>query len=102
MEHSGNLYPHEEVHPVMGDTGYAVSAPPYSVGEVVSQWRQRLCSEDSMPNVVLVTNVETLSYCGGRGDLCALCRRYQKKVDFLVRHPTELVTFYGFARARKN
>jgi hypothetical protein len=46
-------------------------------------------------NLVFATDVETLGCCGGRTDLCALCHRYQKKVDFLVRHPTELVTIYS-------
>lgn len=40
------------------------------------------------------TDVETLGCYGGESDLCPLCHRYQKKVGFVVRHPTELVTIY--------
>ena len=45
-------------------------------------------------NLVFCTDIETLGYYGGESDLCGLCRRYQKKVDFWVRHPTDLVTIY--------
>ena len=55
----------------------------------------KLLTRFNVSNLVFATDVETLGYCGGRIDLCALCHRYQKKADFLVRHPTELVTFYG-------
>ena len=46
-------------------------------------------------NLVFRTDVETLGYYGGESDLCASCYRYQKKVDFWVRHPTEIVTIYA-------
>ncbi len=46
-------------------------------------------------NLVFLTDVETLGYYAGNLDLCVLCHRYQKKVDFVVRHPTELVTIYA-------
>ena len=45
-------------------------------------------------NLIFRIGVETLGYYGGESDLCTVCHRYQKKVDFLVRHPTELVTIY--------
>ena len=54
----------------------------------------KLLTRFNVSNLVFATDVETLGYCGGRIDLCVLCHRYQKKVDFLVRHPTELVTLY--------
>ena len=34
------------------------------------------------PNLVFTTDVETLSYYENGIDLCALCHRYQKRVDF--------------------
>jgi hypothetical protein len=46
-------------------------------------------------NLAFLTDVETLGYYAGNLDLCVLCHRYQKKVDFVVRHPTELVTIYA-------
>ncbi len=55
----------------------------------------KLLARVNVSNLVFATDVETLGYYGGYKDLCVLCHRYQKKVDFLVRHPTELVTIYG-------
>jgi len=55
----------------------------------------KLLARLSVSNLAFATDVETLGYYGGRIDLCALCHRYQKKVDFLVRHPTQLVTIYS-------
>ena len=55
----------------------------------------KLLPRFNISNLVFATDVETLGYYGGRVDLCVLYHRYQKKVDFLVRHPTELVIFYG-------
>ena len=48
----------------------------------------------NVSNLVFRTDTEILGYYGGESDLCSLCHRYQKKVDFLVRHPTEPVTMY--------
>ena len=55
----------------------------------------KLLTRFNVSNLGFATDVETLGYCGGRIDLYVLCYRYQKKVDFLVRHLTKLVTFYG-------
>lgn len=49
----------------------------------------------NVQNLIFSTDVEILGNYEGRADLCLLCFRYQKKVDFLVRHPTELMTIYG-------
>jgi len=49
----------------------------------------------SVFNLVFITDIETLGQYGGNLDLCALCHRYQKKVEFMVRHPTEPVTIYA-------
>ncbi len=46
-------------------------------------------------NLEFITDVENLGHYGGNLDLCLLCHRYQKKVDFLIRHSTELVTIYA-------
>ena len=54
----------------------------------------KLLRTHDVSNLVFRTDVETLGYYRGESDLCGLCYRYQKKVDFLVRHPTELVTIY--------
>ncbi len=45
-------------------------------------------------NLEFITDVETLKHYGDNLDLCLLCHQYQKKVDFLVRHSTELVIIY--------
>jgi len=55
----------------------------------------KLLTRFNVSNLVFLTDVETLGYYGGELDLCVLCHRYQKKVDILVRHPTELVTIYA-------
>ena len=55
----------------------------------------KLLARINISNLVFTTNVETVGDYEGRLDLCALYFRYQKKVDFLIRHPTELVTIYG-------
>ncbi len=49
----------------------------------------------SVSNLAFTTNVETLDYYRGRIDLYTLYHRYQKKVNFLVRHLTQLVTIYS-------
>ena len=54
----------------------------------------KLLTRINISNLTFTTGVETLGHYEDRLDLCALCHRYQKKVDFLVRHPTELVTIY--------
>jgi hypothetical protein len=38
------------------------------------------------------TGTRDLGSYDGVGDLCPTCRRYQKEVEFTIRHPTELVT----------
>ena len=55
----------------------------------------KLLARCGISNLDFITDVETLGHYGGNLDLCLLCHRYQKKVDFLVRHPTELVTIYA-------
>ncbi len=45
-------------------------------------------------SLVFVTDVEALGYYGGDLDLCISCHRYQKNIDFFVRHPTEMMTIY--------
>ena len=63
----------------------------------------KLLTRINIANLVFTTDVETLGYYEARLDLCVLCHRYQKKVDFLVRHPTELVTIYceSFTHGRR-
>jgi len=45
-------------------------------------------------NLVFLTAAETLGHYEGELDLCSSCHRYQKFVDFSIRHPSELVTIY--------
>ena len=54
----------------------------------------KLLSTYNISNLIFCTDIETLGAYRGESDLCTLCHRYQKKVDFLVRHPTDLVTIY--------
>ena len=54
----------------------------------------KLLRMHNISNLIFRTDVETLGHYGGESDLCTLCHRYQKKVDLLVHHPTELVTIY--------
>jgi len=46
-------------------------------------------------NLDFITDVETLRHYEDNLDLCLLCHRYQKKIDFLIRHSTELVIIYA-------
>lgn len=48
----------------------------------------------TISNSAFVTDLETLGYCEAQVDLCVLCHRFQKNVEFAVRHPSELVTIY--------
>ena len=41
-----------------------------------------------------VTDLETLGFYEGTLDLCGLCHRYQKSVDFSIHHPDEFVSIY--------
>ncbi len=52
----------------------------------------KLSTNINVSNLVFITDIETLGYYGGDLNLCVSCHRYQKKVDFMVRHPTEFVT----------
>ncbi len=45
-------------------------------------------------NLEFITDVENLKHYEHNLDLCLLCHRYQKKVDFLIRHSIELVIIY--------
>ena len=54
----------------------------------------KLLTKINIFNLIFITDVETLSHYEDRLNLCALCHRYQKKVDFSIRHSTELVIIY--------
>ena len=54
----------------------------------------KLLKAQGISNLIFRTNARSLGYYGGKSDLCAVCRRYQKKIDFQIRHPTELITIY--------
>ena len=63
----------------------------------------KLLTQCHTSNLGFVTDIENLAYYGGDLDLCGSCHRYQKNVEFLVRHPTETVTIYvhSFRRGRR-
>lgn len=51
-----------------------------------------------------VTDTETLVPFSGKVDVCRLCHRYSKRVEFYVRHPSDLMTIYlqvGVQKRRK-
>lgn len=41
-----------------------------------------------------ITETETLAPFSGERDVCCLCHRYCKRVEFYVRHPSDVVTVY--------
>ena len=46
-------------------------------------------------NLDFITDVETLKHYEDNLDLCLLCHQYQKKIDFLIHHSTQLVIIYA-------
>lgn len=45
-------------------------------------------------NMIFGIGNDTLAYYGAKLDICISCHRYQKPVEFYVRHPTESVTIH--------
>jgi len=41
-----------------------------------------------------VTDSETLAFFLGQTDVCCLCHRYCKRVEFYIRHPSDMMTIY--------
>lgn len=54
----------------------------------------KLLTQCTTSNLAFTNDVETLGYCEGNLDLCSICHRFQKNVEFFIRHPSELVTIY--------
>ena len=48
----------------------------------------------NVTNLFFHIDVEVLKYFENESNLCVSCHRYQKKVDFWVRHFTDFVTIY--------
>ncbi len=51
-----------------------------------------------------VTDTESLVPFSGKADVCCLCHRYSKRVEFYIRHPSDLMTIYlqiGLQKRRK-
>lgn len=51
-----------------------------------------------------VTDTENLAPFSGNADVCCLCHRYCRKVEFYIRHPSDLMTVYlqiGLQKRRK-
>lgn len=55
----------------------------------------KLLTKCDIFNLKFITDIESLKHYEDNLNLCLLCHQYQKKVDFLIRHSTQLVIIYA-------